>query len=282
MAKPSSGRAVEDAGRRGGGGGEGEVALERVGADEAAWAPSAARASWPAVAPRAQRAARRAAAHGAAGLAGAGRTGGGRSRSTARGRRGCRARCCRRRRAGGESVPMPSWPGSTARIPPATPLLAGRPTSKSHWPAKSYIPQVAITLSTLARARSSSAAHAGDRVDALVGEGRAHHRQVAAGDQDRALVEVEVEHGLGVVADHREVAQQVGDRAVAVAGVALGAVDVLVDRQPPAGVAAEGRRGCAPACAAGSAPRSSPVVAIAPALTIGLNGLPSRPAGGSS
>ena len=42
-------------------------------------------------------------------------------------------------------------------MPPATPLLAGRPTSKSHWPAKSYIPQVAMTLRTLATWRWSSA-----------------------------------------------------------------------------------------------------------------------------
>ncbi len=33
-------------------------------------------------------------------------------------------------------------------MPPPTPLLAGRPTSTTHSPAASYIPQVVITLST--------------------------------------------------------------------------------------------------------------------------------------
>jgi len=37
--------------------------------------------------------------------------------------------------SGGEKVPIPSWPGSTARMPPATPLFAGRPTSNTQWPA---------------------------------------------------------------------------------------------------------------------------------------------------
>ena len=30
--------------------------------------------------------------------------------------------------SGGENTPMPNCPGSTARMPPPTPLLAGRPT----------------------------------------------------------------------------------------------------------------------------------------------------------
>ena len=29
--------------------------------------------------------------------------------------------------SGGEKTPMPSWPGSTAMMPPETPLLAGMP-----------------------------------------------------------------------------------------------------------------------------------------------------------
>ena len=35
----------------------------------------------------------------------------------------------------GENTPMPNWPGSTATMPPETPLLAGRPTVKAHSPA---------------------------------------------------------------------------------------------------------------------------------------------------
>ena len=57
------------------------------------------------------------------------------------------ARACRRRTA----------PAAPRGCRPATPLLAGRPMSCSHWPAKSYIPQVAITLSTLGTCCSSSA-----------------------------------------------------------------------------------------------------------------------------
>ncbi len=52
---------------------------------------------------------------------------------------------------------MPSWPGRTAKMPPPTPLLAGMPTVVSQSPAASYIPQVAITLSTRrSRAPSST------------------------------------------------------------------------------------------------------------------------------
>ena len=63
----------------------------------------------------------------------------------------------------------------------------------------------------------------------------AHHRQVAAGHQDRALPEIDVERRLGLVVDDAEVEQQVGDGAIAVAGPALRLVDRLVDRQLPAG-----------------------------------------------
>ena len=58
-----------------------------------------------------------------------------------------------------------------------------------------------------------------------------HRRQIAAGDEDRALLEVDVERGLGLVVDQIEVQQQVGDGAVAVAGAPLGLVDGLVHRQ---------------------------------------------------
>ena len=52
------------------------------------------------------------------------------------------------RSSGGEKTAIPSWPGSTASTPPPTPLFAGMPTSTTHSPAESYIPQVVITLST--------------------------------------------------------------------------------------------------------------------------------------
>jgi len=45
-------------------------------------------------------------------------------------------------------MPMPNCEGLTAMRPPDTPDLAGRPTRNSHSPEKSYIPQVAMTVST--------------------------------------------------------------------------------------------------------------------------------------
>jgi hypothetical protein len=58
----------------------------------------------------------------------------------------------------------------------ATPLLAGMPTEYTHSPAKSYMPQVVITLSTLCTSSLADGALAGERVDAAVGQGRRHHR----------------------------------------------------------------------------------------------------------
>ena len=48
----------------------------------------------------------------------------------------------------GENTAMPTCPGSTPMSPPATPLLAGMPTVVSQSPAASYMPHVAMTLST--------------------------------------------------------------------------------------------------------------------------------------
>src|SRR4029077_20249491 len=45
----------------------------------------------------------------------------------------------------GEYVPIPSCPGSTATMPPPTPLLAGMPTALTQSPAASYMPHVTIT-----------------------------------------------------------------------------------------------------------------------------------------
>ncbi len=70
------------------------------------------------------------------------------------------------------------------------------------------------------------------------GQGRRHRRQVAAVDQHRALLEVELEGAVHRRGEHPQVMHQVGDRPVAVAGGALGQVDGSVDPgQRPAGVA---------------------------------------------
>ena len=57
---------------------------------------------------------------------------------------------------------MPSWPGSTAMMPPQTPLFAGRPTVYIHSPAPSYMPHVAMTLSTDLTVDSEAARAPGD------------------------------------------------------------------------------------------------------------------------
>src|ERR1700749_4502144 len=57
--------------------------------------------------------------------------------------------------SGGENVPRPPLPGDTVTMPPATPLLPGRPTSYSHSPHCSYSPAVASTASTRLQSRVS-------------------------------------------------------------------------------------------------------------------------------
>ena len=71
------------------------------------------------------------------------------SRSCESWRQACTPRTllpCSSRR--GENTASASCPGSTATMPPPTPLLAAMPTDATHSPAASYMPQVDITLST--------------------------------------------------------------------------------------------------------------------------------------
>jgi len=137
--------------------------------------------------------------------------------------------------SGGENTPMPSCPGKTAMMPPATPLFAGMPTAYTHSPAKSYMPQVVITLSTLSTTRWSTHARrsAGARRRWRVSR---HEREVAAVDQDRALAEVEVERSVRVVGQYVEVPEHVADRAIPMSGLLLRTIDRVVDLEPPAGV----------------------------------------------
>ena len=110
---------------------------------------------------------------------------------------------------------------------------------------------------------------AGDRVDAAIGERRRHHREVARRDQDRALHEIEVEMLLDIALDHAGIELEIGDRAVAVAGLDLRAVDPHVDVQRVADEALEGREH-ARAPLGLVRPLISAAAAMAPALTIGL------------
>ena len=81
--------------------------------------------------------------------------------------------------------------------------------------------------------------HAGHRIDAAIGKRRRHHGEIARGDQDGALPEVDVEHRVDVVLHDQIVAQQPGDGPVAVAGRALGGMHRLVDAELAPGKAAE-------------------------------------------
>src|SRR4051794_27091845 len=116
---------------------------------------------------------------------------------------------------------MPIFPGIDARIPPLTPLFAGTPTSKAHWPAASYIPQVCMTLST-------SLTHSRERARSpLTGQTQplASVAPITARSWDvtvtRALLQVQLEDRLDVAGEHAVAAHQVSRCAVAVRGPAL-------------------------------------------------------------
>ena len=70
---------------------------------------------------------------------------------------------------------------------------------------------------------------AGDRVAAHVGQRGAHHCQVARGDLNGALSEIDVQRRFRLVVDDTEVEEEVGDRPIPMAGPALGLVDLFVD-----------------------------------------------------
>ena len=73
---------------------------------------------------------------------------------------------------------MPSWPGSTATMPPPTPLLAGMPTALTQSPAASYMPQVTITDSVRFTTAASVTLPARHGVHAATRQRGRHPRQV--------------------------------------------------------------------------------------------------------
>ena len=68
-----------------------------------------------------------------------------------------------------------------------------------------------------------------DRIDAGVGQRGAHHRQIVGVDEDRALLEIQLQRFFDPLADHAEVEHQVGDRPVAMARRAFGHENRVVD-----------------------------------------------------
>ena len=92
------------------------------------------------------------------------------------------------------------------------------------------------------RARDGVGRHdlfAGHRIDAAIGQRRGHDRDIARRHQDRALPEIDFQHRADVVLDDGGVAQEIADRAVAVAGRAFGGVDRFVDIELAPGKPAE-------------------------------------------
>ena len=126
-------------------------------------------------------------------------------------------------------------------MPPETPLLAGSPTLTSQSPGRVVHAACRHHAEDVAHALLAQRAPARQRVHAAVREGGRRSSPGPCSRPHRALAEVEVERRLGRPRDDVEVAQQVGDRAVAMAGLALRAVDALVDLQRPPGVVGVGR-----------------------------------------
>ena len=60
------------------------------------------------------------------------------------------------------------------------------------------------------------------RIDTAIGQGRRHQREIARGDEHRALAEIHIEHGIDIAFDDPIIAQEIGNSAVAVARELLG------------------------------------------------------------
>ena len=163
------------------------------------------------------------------------RAGGGRGGPRVPRRPGRRGRCCPGRPGGGLQAPMPSWPGSTATTPPATPDFAGRPTRKSQVPGA--VVHAAGAHHAEDRADELGRHHLlpGHRVDAAGRQRRRHDGEVGAAHEHRALAEVDVQGEVDRRLQRAGGAHQVGERAVAVAGARLGGEHGLVEAEPAPG-----------------------------------------------
>ena len=92
------------------------------------------------------------------------------------------------------------------------------------------------------RARDGVGRHhlfAGHRVDPAIGERGGHDGAIARRHQDRALLEIDVQHRGNVIFDHRIGAQEIADCPVTVAGRALGGIDGFINAEFTSGEAAE-------------------------------------------
>ena len=96
----------------------------------------------------------------------------------------------------------------------------------------------------------SNGALPGDGVDALVGQGRSHDREIGAGDPKGALLKVTFQGVIRILIQNPKVPQHPTDGPIAVAGFALGMVHILVDRKVASG--ARGKVICDPLDPAGT------------------------------
>ena len=137
--------------------------------------------------------------------------------------------------SGGANVPRPPLPGETVTMPPPIPLLPGSPMSYSQSPEVSYRPGGRHHGERVVADQRVDQALLGQRVDAAVGQGRAHHRQILGADVERALPGVEVGRLGRVDVDPLVALQQAGDALVAEVRGRRRGVDLVVERQGPAG-----------------------------------------------
>src|SRR6185295_10821081 len=73
-------------------------------------------------------------------------------------------------------------------------------------------------------------------IDAAISERGRHHRQVAAGHQNGALLEIKFNHWSRVTANHVEIAEHVADRSVSMAGLTLRTIYLLVQHKFAPGI----------------------------------------------
>src|SRR5215213_702814 len=141
----------------------------------------------------------------------------------------------------GEKTAMPSLPGTTAMMPPLTPLLAGMPIRYAHWTGEVVHAARVHNAQDVPDVAEGKSPLSSRRVHAAVCQRGCHDRQVLAGDVHRTWPQVEGEGRLDVPREHAVATHEIGRGPVAVRRTNLGFEGVLVRLQAPvSGVKSEG------------------------------------------
>ena len=136
---------------------------------------------------------------------------------------------------------MPSLPGTTAMMPPLTPLLAGMPIRYAHWTGEVVHAARVHNAQDVPDVAEGKSPLSSRRVHAAVCQRGCHDRQVLAGDVHRTWPQVEGEGRLDVPREHAVATHEIGRGPVAVRRTNLGFEGVLVRLQAPvSGVESEG------------------------------------------